>query len=190
MSATSTAITAEEANAQSLPSGMIGRTLLAVEQALRGGPWPDAHRLLRRATAGAVDASSRASLYYGAPAIAFVLHAASADGVGRYSSAARMLTDHARRIAAQIPAEVLYDWAGGLVWLELEPSDDAGATLVREAVAAAGGHATLVRAPAASRATVAVFDPLDQMTATLTRRIKEQFDPKRVLNPGRMYAGV
>ena len=26
--------------------------------------------------------------------------------------------------------------------------------------------------------------------AALTRRVKESFDPRRVLNPGRMYAGV
>ncbi|MFO0990110.1 MAG: FAD-linked oxidase C-terminal domain-containing protein [Alphaproteobacteria bacterium] len=48
----------------------------------------------------------------------------------------------------------------------------------------------LVRAPAALRASVAVFEPQDPVTAALTRRIKEGFDPRGVLNPGRMYAGV
>ena len=52
------------------------------------------------------------------------------------------------------------------------------------------GHATLIRASAAIRASVPVFEPLDPDLAALTRRIKESFDPKRVLNPGRMYAGV
>jgi glycolate oxidase FAD binding subunit len=85
---------------------------------------------------------------------------------------------------------VLYDWAGGLVWIELPPADDAHAPLVRAAVAAAGGHATLIRAPASVRAAVAVFEPQDPVTAALTRRVKEGFDPKGVLNPGRMYAGV
>ena len=96
----------------------------------------------------------------------------------------------ARRIAAAIDAAFLYDWAGGLVWAELAPSDDAGARLVRDTVAAVGGHATLVRAPAAIRASAAVFDPQDAGVAALGRRIKEQFDPRGVLNPGRMYAGV
>jgi glycolate oxidase FAD binding subunit len=95
-----------------------------------------------------------------------------------------------RRIAGQADATFLYDWAGGLVWAELAPSDDAGAALVRAAVAEAGGHATLIRAPAAIRAAVAVFDPQEQGVALLSRRIKESFDPKGVLNPGRMWAGV
>jgi glycolate oxidase FAD binding subunit len=83
-----------------------------------------------------------------------------------------------------------YDWAGGLIWLALPPSDDGGAARVRRAVAATGGHATLIRAPAAVRAAVPVFAPQDDGVAALTRRIKESFDPKGVLNAGRMYAGV
>ena len=57
-------------------------------------------------------------------------------------------------------------------------------------VAAVGGHATLVRAPAAVRAAVDVFMPQDGGLAALTRRVKESFDPKGVLNPGRMWAGA
>ena len=40
------------------------------------------------------------------------------------------------------------------------------------------------------RASAAVFEPLTPDLAALTRRIKESFDPKGILNPGRMYAGV
>jgi glycolate oxidase FAD binding subunit len=76
------------------------------------------------------------------------------------------------------------------VWARLPPADDAHAPLVRRAVAASGGHATLVRAPASVRAAVAVFEPQDQVLGALTKRVKEGFDPKGVLNPGRMYAGV
>ena len=83
-----------------------------------------------------------------------------------------------------------YDWAGGLIWLALPPSEDGGAARVRRAVAATGGHATLIRAPAALRAAVAVFEPQDAAVTALTRRLKESFDPKGVLNPGRMYAGT
>jgi glycolate oxidase FAD binding subunit len=119
----------------------------------------------------------------------------AADGTGerplwRISTAPTKGAELARRIAADTEAELFYDWAGGLVWVALPASDDAGAALVRRAVAAAGGHATLVRAPAAVRAAVAVFEPQDQAVAALTRRVKEGFDPQGVLNPGRMYAGV
>jgi glycolate oxidase FAD binding subunit len=96
----------------------------------------------------------------------------------------------ARLIVRECEAQIMYDWAGGLVWVALTPSDDAGAEIVRRAVTASGGHATLVRAPASVRAAVAVFEPPDAALGALSRRIKESFDPKGVLNPGRLWAGV
>jgi glycolate oxidase FAD binding subunit len=93
-------------------------------------------------------------------------------------------------VAEQRGAEVLYDWAGGLVWIGLPESDDAGASWLRRALAQTGGHATLVRAPAAIRAVVDVFEPQGAALAALTKRVKESFDPNAVLNRGRMYAGV
>ena len=76
------------------------------------------------------------------------------------------------------------------IWLALAASDDAGAARIGPAVAAAGGHATLIRAPAAVRAAIDVFAPQEAGLAALTKRVKEGFDPKGVLNPGRMWAGV
>jgi len=74
--------------------------------------------------------------------------------------------------------------------IALPPSDDAGAAWLRAALAQTSGHATLIRAPIAVRAAVAVFEPQDAALAALTRRVKESFDPAGVLNRGRMYAGV
>jgi glycolate oxidase FAD binding subunit len=119
---------------------------------------------------------------------------AAADGAGRplwrVSTAPTQAPQLAAKIAGEAEAELFYDWAGGLIWIELAPLEDAGAALVRGAVRAAGGHATLVRAPAAMRAAIDVFEPQPEALAALTRRVKESFDPKRVLGPGRMYAGV
>jgi len=83
-----------------------------------------------------------------------------------------------------------YDWAGGLVWLAVPPLPDAGAAAVRAAVATTGGHATLIRAAADIRATVPVFQPQPPALAALSARLKASFDPRGVLNPGRMTAGV
>jgi glycolate oxidase FAD binding subunit len=96
------------------------------------------------------------------------------------------------RIAAQITpaAQMFYDWAGGLVWIAMPFTDEPDANAIRAAVAACGGHATLIRAPAAVRAAVDVFEPQDTGVTALTKRVKESFDPKGVLNPGRMWAGV
>ncbi len=98
----------------------------------------------------------------------------------------------AARVAAGADAEAYYDWGGGLVWLALASGGDGGdggAALVRRAVAEAGGHATLVRADAGLRGAEAVFQPQDPALAALTARVKESFDPRHILNPGRMYGG-
>ena len=95
-----------------------------------------------------------------------------------------------RALAAEADAELLYDWAGGLLWVALAAANDAHAPLVRTTVAAAGGHATLIRAPTAVRAAVEVFSPEAPGLAALTRRVRESFDPQGVLNAGRMWAGV
>jgi glycolate oxidase FAD binding subunit len=87
-------------------------------------------------------------------------------------------------------AQFYFDWAGGLIWAALPPSASAGVATVRRAAALTGGHATLVRAPTATRAAVDVFDPQIGALAGVSKRVKESFDPKGVLNPGRMWAGV
>jgi glycolate oxidase FAD binding subunit len=87
-------------------------------------------------------------------------------------------------------AQMFYDWGGGLIWVAMPIADEPDAASIRRAVAQVGGHATLVRAPASVRATVDVFEPQDAGVAALSKRVKEGFDPKGVLNPGRMWAGV
>ena len=85
---------------------------------------------------------------------------------------------------------MFYDWAGGLVWVAMPFADEPDAAAIRGAVGAVGGHATLIRAPAAVRATVDVFAPEAPASRALAKRVKESFDPKGILNPGRMWAGV
>jgi glycolate oxidase FAD binding subunit len=95
------------------------------------------------------------------------------------------------RLKAALPDCRLYhDWGGGLIWLEAPLAADASAQAVRQALFGLGGHATLIRAPAATRAAIAVFEPPDPVLGGVTRRLKQSFDPAAVLNRGRMYAGV
>ncbi len=93
-------------------------------------------------------------------------------------------------VAAALDSDILFDWAGGLLWAAVAPGDDGAAATVRAAVADSGGHATLWRAPDALRATVDVFQPPAAALAALSQRVKQSFDPNGILNPGRMYAGV
>jgi glycolate oxidase FAD binding subunit len=116
--------------------------------------------------------------------------AAGSRDLWRISTAPSHGTEVGRILVEEADAELLYDWAGGLVWAALPASNDARAPLVRATVAAADGHATLIRAPAAVRATVEVFAPEAPPLAALTMRVRQGFDPQRVLNAGRMWAGV
>jgi len=93
-------------------------------------------------------------------------------------------------IAAALPGAAFLDWGGGLIWLAVSAADDASAAQVRKAVDASGGHATLFRAPEPLRAGMSVFQPQPPALSRLTARVKESFDPRRVLNPGRLYAGM
>ena len=96
----------------------------------------------------------------------------------------------AEQLTAGTGASVFYDWGGGLIWLTMDATPDAGHETVRRAVEAAGGHATLVRAGADVRNRVPVFEPQTGALREITARIKEGFDPKGILNPGRMVEGV
>jgi glycolate oxidase FAD binding subunit len=91
-------------------------------------------------------------------------------------------------VARYMDVEAVYDWSGGLIWLEVPSSADAGATDIRRVLALHGGHATLIRATPEVRGSVDVFQPLDAGVERLQRGLKHTFDPAGVLNRGRMYA--
>ena len=94
--------------------------------------------------------------------------------------------DAVAEAVAPLAPELLFDWAGGLVWIALNDAPDAGAATVRAALGGKG-HATLVRAPEATRREVPVFEPQPPPLAALGRRVKASFDPKGILSPGRLY---
>ena len=95
------------------------------------------------------------------------------------------------RLAKAVPEALWFqDWGGALIWASVPDDGTARADAVRGALPETGGHATLIRADARTRANVPVFQPQPDGVAALTRRLKDNFDPRRVLNPGRMYAGV
>jgi glycolate oxidase FAD binding subunit len=79
------------------------------------------------------------------------------------------------------------DWGGGLVWLAGPATETAHAAVM---AAAAPGTFTLLRAPDSLRAAVPVIPDEPAPLAALSRRVKAAFDPKGILNPGRMRAGL
>jgi glycolate oxidase FAD binding subunit len=93
------------------------------------------------------------------------------------------------RLSQETGGDVIYDWGGGLIWAALPPKPDAQATLVRQRVDAAGGYATLLRAPDEIRRNVDVFHPQPGGLAALSERVRQSFDPKSILNRGRLTRG-
>jgi glycolate oxidase FAD binding subunit len=91
----------------------------------------------------------------------------------------------AMAIAEGLDVRWYLDWGGGLVWLSVPERGDAGAAAIRAAIAG-DGHATLIRGSPGLRRAVAVFEPAPPGLASLSRRVKEGFDPRHILNPGRM----
>jgi len=79
------------------------------------------------------------------------------------------------------PVAARYDWGGGLVWLLVDPGRD-----LRRDLAAFNGHATLIRADAATRAAMLVFQPEPPVLAALSAGLRAKFDPRGILNPGLM----
>ncbi len=122
------------------------------------------------------------------------LTSASDQAVWRLSVPPKAGPSVVAAIRAALEITYFFDWAGGLIWLATSDHGDAGAKVIRgaivEAPLATSGHAILVRAPERIRAHVPVFHPQPGPLEALTKRVKESFDPHRVLNPGRMYPGV
>jgi glycolate oxidase FAD binding subunit len=92
-------------------------------------------------------------------------------------------------LARDTGGDVIYDWGGGLIWAALPPKPEAQAALLRARVNAVGGHATLIRASEQIRRNVEVFHPQTSGLADLSERVRHSFDPKNILNRGRMIRG-
>ncbi len=85
-------------------------------------------------------------------------------------------SDGPRVVAAAGGHPALYDWQGGLVWLRMPQG-----TVLRDRIAEYPGHATLMRGTD-KRA----FQPEPMPVARLSQGLRTQFDPRGILNSGKM----
>ena len=88
-------------------------------------------------------------------------------------------------VAALPQADWLMDWAGGLIWL----ASDALPSVIRDLAVAAGGHATLARAPESLRAAIPALHPQPAPVMALEARVRRAFDPTGVFETARFLDG-
>ncbi|MFK7962363.1 MAG: glycolate oxidase subunit GlcE [Burkholderiaceae bacterium] len=82
-----------------------------------------------------------------------------------------------------LPGQQLIEWGGALRWWRT----DAPAQTVRSAARSLGGTASLFRGGDKS---AGVFEPLAAPLEKIHRKLKAEYDPLSLFNPGRMYPGL
>ncbi len=81
----------------------------------------------------------------------------------------------------------LIEWGGGQRWI----ASALDATIVRRVAEQAGGHATLFRSSGdQSMPEQGVFHPLAGGVLAVVKRLKQEFDPLGLFNPGRLVHGL
>ena len=103
--------------------------------------------------------------------------------VGRAGDVWRVSTRPSRapELVARMDCPVLLDWGGGLIWALVPEGTD-----LRARLGQFDGHATLIRASEATRASLPVFQPEAAPIAALSAGLRAKFDPRGILNPGLM----
>jgi glycolate oxidase FAD binding subunit len=86
--------------------------------------------------------------------------------------------------ATAIEGTTLIEWNGSQRWIYSEQP----AEVIRKAARILGGSATLFRARAPS--TDSRFQALDPVSKSIHQKLKQQFDPNNIFNPGRLYADL
>ena len=81
------------------------------------------------------------------------------------------------------------DWGGSLIWLELDKINTKTLNEIRKVVKKAGGYLTVLKIEDDLKASIDIFS-VDSVKYEISEKLKKSFDPKRILNPGKMYSGI
>jgi len=162
---------------------------------LNASAWWEGTLVLRLAGAAAAVTAAREALggeVVEARLAAGFWHGLRDHGDEFFAGAARAVAGGATLWRLSVPAttaplrlsgEQLIEWGGAQRWL----CTSLAASVVREAAAAAGGHATLFRT---QDKRPGVFTPLSPPLQRIQRELKAAFDPDGVFNRGRLYPGM
>lgn len=90
--------------------------------------------------------------------------------------------------ALNLPWPQLVEWHGGQRWLW---APESAMAQLRQAADAAGGSASIfIASHAMSPQARGIFSPLKPAIEQIHRRLKAEFDPAGIFNPGRMYPNL
>jgi glycolate oxidase FAD binding subunit len=81
------------------------------------------------------------------------------------------------------------DWGGNLVWVQLDQLNSNILKEIKTIVKNLGGYVTAIKVDESLKSSIDIFT-IDDVKYKISEKIKKSFDPKRILNPGKMYTGI
>jgi len=81
------------------------------------------------------------------------------------------------------------DWCGSLFWIEVLEEENIQIKEMKETIINLGGYLTIVKKSESLSFDIDIFT-INDTRLLLSQKIKESFDPKKLLNPGKMYRGL
>ena len=81
------------------------------------------------------------------------------------------------------------DWGGALMWMEAFQLTEEMFESIRKKVVRLGGYVTMIKNSEYLPYVEDVFT-INNNRFNISQNIKKSFDPKRILNPGKMYTGI
>ena len=81
------------------------------------------------------------------------------------------------------------DWCGSLFWIEVLEKENIQIKEMKKTIINLGGYLTIVKKSESLSSDIDIFT-INDTRLLLSQKIKESFDPKKLLNPGKMYRGL
>ena len=81
------------------------------------------------------------------------------------------------------------DWCGSLFWIEVNSKKEEKIKDLKKMAKDFGGYLTVIKTSSEYDYGEAIFT-VDKVRLIISEKVKQSFDPKRILNPGKMYRGV
>ena len=81
------------------------------------------------------------------------------------------------------------DWCGSLFWIEVDSKKEEKIKYLKKMANDFGGYLTVIKTSSEYDYGEAIFT-VDKVRLIISEKVKQSFDPKRILNPGKMYRGI